>query len=69
MAEVKCKEYMMNTQHISLGCQTGKVTDISHIGLYNSDTQAALEGRCYTNWKDKEQASCLNFSKTDSGLH
>jgi hypothetical protein len=65
-ARTKCLNLKLGQLHnFMLGCGKGtSISRISHFGVYQASSQAAIEARCWTDPNDHEQASCLGVTHT-----
>jgi hypothetical protein len=48
--------------HASMGCKTGKITEITDFGIFHSGSDKEANGTCFYDPLDTEDAGCVALS-------
>lgn len=63
----KCETHSINFDSIILNCKTGKISEVSYLGIYERGSTADLENSCYTG---SEPDPCSSISsKTENEFY
>jgi hypothetical protein len=69
-SESRCLNVKMVSESVSVACNTGSITAISHFGLYKKDSEADQRGLCTSNSVSVNAGfDCRSLTGKDSSFY
>ena len=67
-SEARCLNIKMISDSISVSCTTGEISEITHYGIYQKDSEADQRGLCSTDGNANTGFDCSSLTKSDSSF-
>ena len=65
-----CIRVRMHTESLSISCPTGAVSEVTHVGVYQQESEADERGLCTSDsYEINTGMDCSSISNTDSSFY